>query len=323
VIIVVVLLFCVYFLLGYSEDRNIKIIFAILFVLISFVIKFSIDVTKTADYDNYLYIIALPGLEISLKTVFSEPYFFHIGRLLYEYFPKEKRLAFFTESSFIYTTVFFIWLAYLKNISTFNKVIIFSLYYYFFSYIVYRNGPAYMLSGVCFYYLHKDRYLKITPFLLLAHLSSLPVIIFSIFKNKLGDKKLLVLCFLFIISFSLLIQIELFGIYEKFLGYKEEAVFGQNIFHKVYFYSFVTLTIFLYLFKKDLIYNYTYLLLFVTYLILNYSNSVMGYRFSIYLTLYLALNPKLFYGESVRKKLFFVLPIFLLLFVFNHLTLQK
>jgi hypothetical protein len=323
VIIVAALLFCIYFLLGYFIDRNFKILFAILFVILSYVLKFSIDVTKTADYDNYLNLITLDLPEFSLKMLFSEPYFFQIGSWLCKYYSEEQSLAFFTESSFICTTIFFLWLAFLKNVSTFNRIIIFSLYYYFFAYIVFRNGPAYMLSGVTFYYLHKNIYLKATALLFLMHLSSLPVIFFSIFKNKLGDRKLLLVCFLFIIFFNILVRIELFALYDKFSSYENEAEYGQSIFHKIYFYSFVLFNIYLFHFKKDVIYNYTYLLLFVTYLILNYSNSVMGYRFSIYLTLYLMLNPKLDYSETNRTTLLFLTPIFFVLFIYNYLTLQK
>jgi len=323
VIIVATLLFCVYFLLGYFKDRNWKILFAILFLILSYLLKFSIDVTKTADYENYLYLITLDLPEFSLKMLFAEPYFFQLGSWLIKYYSKEQSLAFFTESSFIYSTIFFLWLAFLKDVSTFNRIIIFSLYYYFFAYIVFRNGPAYMLSGVSFYYLHKNIYIKTTVLLFLMHLSSLPVIFFSMFKNKLGDRKLIFICFLFIIFFNILVRIELFALYDKFSFYANEAEYGQSIFHKIYFYSFVLFNICLIYFKKDVIYNYTYLLLFVTYLILNYSNSVMGYRFSIYLTLYLMLNPKLDYSDENRPRLLYLIPIFFAIFIFNYLTLQK
>jgi hypothetical protein len=316
------LLFCVYFLLGYFEDRNVKISYAILFVILSFVLKFSIDVTKTADYDNYLFVLALDRIGFSLKALFAEPYFFQIGALLYKYYPKEQSLAFFYESSFIFSTVFFLWLAFLKNVSTFNKVIVFSLYYFFFTYIILRNAPAYMLSAVCFYYLQRNLYLKSTALSFLVHLSSLPIIFFSLFKNKLGDRKLILVCLFYIIFFNLLLRIEFLGIYEKFLIYASFNS-GQSVFHQIYFYIFIAYNIYLFFVKKDIIYNYTYLLLLVTYLILNYSNSVMGYRFSVYLVLYLMINPKLTYTEKIRPKFLFLLPIFLVLFIFNYLTLQK
>ena len=320
-IIVAALLFCVYFLLGYVEDRNLKISNAILFIILSFVLKFSIDVTKTADYDNYLYLLALERSDFSIKTLMAEPYFFQIGALLYKYYPKEQSLTFFYESSFMFSTIFFIWLGFLKNVSTFNKIVVFSLYYSFFAYIILRNAPAYMLSAVCFYYLHRNKYLKITALSFLAHLSSLAVIVFSIFKNKLGDKKLLLICLLYIIFFNMLIRIELFGIYEKFLIYTDGKDSGQSFFHQIYFYLFIFLNIYLFYVKKDIIYNYTYLLLFVTYLILFNSNSIMGYRFSVFLVLYLLINPKLDYNENIRPKLLFLLPIFFVLFLLNYLTL--
>ena len=78
-IILAVLLFCVYFLLGYFEDRNQKICYAILFVIVSIVLKLSIDVTKTADYDNYLYLLALDRSDFSIKTLFAEVWLELIG----------------------------------------------------------------------------------------------------------------------------------------------------------------------------------------------------------------------------------------------------
>lgn len=320
-IILAVLLFCVYFLLGYFEDRNQKICYAILFVIVSIVLKLSIDVTKTADYDNYLYLLALDRSDFSIKTLFAEPYFFQIGALLYKYYPKEQSLTFFYESNFMFSTIFFLWLGFLKNVSTFNKIVVFSLYYSFFAYIILRNAPAYMLAAVCFYYLHENKYLKITVLSFFMHLSSLPIIIFSLFKNKLGDKKLIIICLLYVIFFNILLKIELFGVHEKFLIYASFSNSSRGIFHQIYFFAFIASNIYLYYIKKDIIFNYTYLLLFVSYLILNYSNAVMGYRFSIYLVLYLLINPKLDYNENIRLKLLFLLPIFFVLFLFNYLTL--
>ena len=322
-IIVAGLLFCVYFLLGYFKDRNVKISYAILFVILSFVLKFSIDVTKTADYDSYLHIIAIDTSAFSLKSLFTEPYFFQLGSWFLKYYSAEHSLAFFYEFSFIFSTIFFIWLAFLKNVSTFNKVVIFSLYYSFFAYIILRNAPAYMLSAVCFYYLHKNKYLKITVLSFLLHLSSLPTIIFSFLKNKSGDKKLIILCLLYALSFHMLVRIELFGIYEKFLVYASLKNPSQGIFHQMYFYFFIIFNIYLLFVKKEIIYNYTYLLLFTTYIILNYTNSVMGYRFSVYLVLYLMINPNMIYNENSRPRLLFLLPVFFTLFIVNYLILQK
>jgi hypothetical protein len=321
VIIVAVLLFCVYFLLGYFEDRNEKICYAILFVIVSIVLKLSIDVTKTADYDNYLYLLALDRSDFSIKTLFAEPYFLQLGSWLYRYYPKEQSLAFFYESSFIFTTIFFVWLGFLKNVSTFNKIVVFSLYYYFFAYIILRNAPAYMLAAVCFYYLHENKYVKMIALSFFMHLSSLPIIFFSLFKNKLGDKKLIIICLLYIIFFNILLKIELFGVYEKFLVYASFSNSSQGIFHQIYFFAFIAFNIYLFYVKKDIIFNYTYLLLFVTYLILNYSNAVMGYRFSVYLVLYLFVNPKLYYDEKARNKLLLLVPVFFALFILNFITL--
>ena len=270
-IIVAALLFWSFILIGYFKARNVKILFAMIFVILSFLLKFSIDVARTADYPNYIYVITLDRPEFSLKSIFNEPYFFELGSWLYKNYSAIQGMTFFTEASFYCSTVFFLWLAFLKNVSTFNKIVVFSLYYCFFAYIVYRNAPAYMLSGVSFYYLHRNKYIKSTWLLFLAHLSSIPVIIFTLFKNKLGDKKLVIICLLLILSFNILIRIELFGIYDKFHFYSIQTEYGFSIFHIVYFYVFFLLNIYLLYIKKEIIYNYTYLLLFTTYLILNYS----------------------------------------------------
>jgi hypothetical protein len=39
-----------------------------------------------------------------------------------------------------------------------------------------------------------------------------------------------------------------------------------------------------------MVFNYTYFPIFITYILLQFANAVMGYRFSIYLVLYLLLS---------------------------------
>jgi len=323
IILIITLLYFVYFLMGFSKVRTTKFLFAVFFIVLSYLLKTVINISKTADYENYLYIIADAKPEFSFKMLFEEPYFFYLGSWLCRYFPKKESLEFFYDASFIYTTIFFIWLAFLKNISSINKIIVLSLYYFFFAYIVLRNAPAYILSSVCFYYLHQNKYIKFTVISFLTHLTVVPAIIFSKFKNKLGDKKLLFMCLIFIATFNLLINIPFFGISEKFAGYADEKEYGQSIFHKVYFIVVVVLNLYLYRIKKDIIFNYTYLFLFAAYLVANYSNAVMGYRFSIYLILYLMINPQLNYSLNTKRILILVVPLCFVLFIFNYLTLQK
>lgn len=308
--------FLVYYLLNQNFNVKIKIVLSFFFVILCFAIKFNIDVSQMPDYDGYFQVIGTVNPEISIKTLFAEPYYFQIVNYLYQNNSATDSIKYFYNINFVLTLTFFIWLSFLNDISIWKKIVLYVLYFYLFSYVLLRNAPAYLLIGILYYYLHKGKYVRICLLSFFAHLSSLPILLFSFFKNKKGDKKLLVLLLLFFFGFNILLKLPVFGIYEKFTYYREGHAYGQSIFHKVYFIFMLIINMFLVFKNRDLLYNYTYSFIFLTYFFIQLASPVMGFRFSIYIILYLLLNPKLVIDDKLEKWFNWLSPV-LVVFVIN------
>lgn len=308
--------FIVYLLLNLKFNINLRIILAFLFVVLCFIIKWNIDVSKMPDYPNYFKIIGIIEPELSFKMLFAEPYYFQFVNYLYKTHSAADSIKYFYNINFFLTLTFFVWLSFLNDISIWKKIVLFVFYFYLFSYVLLRNTPAYVLIGVLYYYLHKKIYIKFCILSFLAHLSSFPILFFSFFKNKKGDKKLFILLVLFFLGFNILLSLPIFGVYEKFTSYQEGQEYGQSIFHKIYFVVIILINLYLLLKNKNLVFNYTYSFIFLTYFFIQIASPVMGFRFSIYMILYLLINPELKLNYQLEKWFNWLSPL-LIIFVIN------
>jgi hypothetical protein len=278
-----------------------------------------IDVSTMPDYDAYYKVIGLIEPEFSFKILFTEPYYFQIVNYLYKSHSAEFSINIFYYINFILTVFFFIWLAFLKDISIWKKMFLYSFYYYLFAFVLLRNTFPYVLTGFLFYYLHQDKYLKITILSFLGHLSSVPILLFSVYKNKLGDKKLFIYLMIYVVIFNFILHMPFFNLYEKFNTYQEQEEYGQNLFHKIYFVLLISGNIYLFFKNRDVIYNYTYMFIFSTYLFLQMSGPVMGFRFSVYLIIYLILNPKFIFSNRSEHLLNVGLPVVMVFILISNI----
>jgi len=281
----------------------------------------NIDVIDMPDYDSYYRVIGLVNPEMSFKMLFAEPYYFQFVNYLYKNNSAEYSINFFYYVNYFATVVFFVWIAFLKDISAWKKMLLFALYYHLFAFVLLRNTPSYVLVGFLFYYLHKEKYLKISLLSFMGHLSSLPILFFAFFKNKLGDKKLLALSVLFFFAFNIILQLPFLGVYEKFSGYQEGDEYGKSLFHKIYFLLFLIVNTYLFFKEKRLFFNYTYTFTFLTYLVLQFASPVMGYRFSIYLVIYLMLSPHLKFEVETERNLNLFSPVLFFLFLISYMSI--
>lgn len=311
----------VYYLLTLKFNIKVKIVLSFLFVLLCFAIKFNIDVSKMPDYDGYFQVIGVVNPEFSIKTLFAEPYYFQIVNYLYQKNSAVDSIKFFYNVNFYLTLTFFIWLSFLNDINIWKKIVLYVLYFYLFSYVLLRNAPAYLLVGFLFYYLHRGKYIKISLLSFFAHLSSLPILLFSFFKNKKGDKMLFILLLLFFFGFNILLKLPVFGIYEKFTYYREIHEYGQSVFHKIYFIFMIFINLFLVFKNRDLFYNYTYSFIFLTYFFIQLASPVMGFRFSIYIILYLLLNPKLVLDDKLEKWFNLLSPVLVIFAIYSYYSI--
>jgi len=321
-IIIVILNFFLYYSLNIINIKSVKHIISVLFFLSSIIFFFFIDFPKLPDYQQYFNVIGIQNNQITIKTLFTEPYYFELVSLLNTKYSSEVSILFFYFINTTITTFFFIWISYNTKNSLWKNIFLYSMYYYLFSFILLRNTPSYILIGILFYFINKNIYFKSALISFFCHLSSLPVLVFSFFKNKKADLILLIIVFCYIFFFNILTKFEVFGIYDKLSIYQDDKDYGQNIFHKIYFYLLLILNIYFFYRNKSLVFNYTYILLFVTYLILQSIGPVMGFRFSIYLLFYLFLNenfsPKSKY--ELVKNILSISLIILLIYNYNQLA---
>jgi len=321
-ILFVLINFFLYYSLNIFDAKFIKNVIAFLFFITSFILFLLINFPKLPDYQQYFNVIGIRDNEFTLKVFFTEPYYFEIVNLLNTKFSSEFSILVFYFINTIITTLFFIWISYNKNNSKWKNIFLYSMYYYLFSFILLRNTPSYILISIMFYFINRNKYFKSALFSFFCHLSSLPVLIFSFFKNKRADLNLLIIAIGYIFIFNVLTKLEVFGIYDKLTVYQEDKDYGQNIFHKLYFFLFLSLIFYTYFKNKKLLFNYTFILIFVTYLILQSIGPVMGFRFSIYLMFYLFLNEKFFpkNNNELLKNILSVSLVILLLFNYNQLN---
>lgn len=302
------------FFLYYAMCEDKKNIYYCCFIFFSFLIMLNIDVTTLPDYDAYFLLI---DADIDYISLLSEPYYYYLGTLFKSFFDSYGALKIFYNINFIITLSFFIWLSFVKTISVWRKLILYSFYYYLFSYILLRNTPAYLLCGLLFYSLHVKKVCRFSFFSFLFHTTSIPVLTFSILRNKKADWILLLLLLLYLAVLKVLFSLEVFGLYEKFLIYSTIEGYGTSIFHRVYFIIFILFNLFVLYARQNVVFNYTYSFIFATYLFLHFFSPVMGFRFSIYLIFYLMLHPFLEFDEKISRSLN-ILSIFLMfLTLFN------
>jgi EpsG family len=321
--ILVLSIFLSYFVLSNQKNVEWKICMLFLFIILTFCYKLTVNISSMPDYDGYIQSIGVDNTTNWFMLLFSEPYFFQIINLLTRYYSEGSSIVFFYEVNYVITLFFFCWVAFRKDISTWKKVLLFSLYYYLFSYVLLRNTIAYVLTGLLFYFMHKEKYLKISIFAFLAHLSCLPILIFSAFKNRRSDRVLIVIMSLYIIFFFVIINLNIItpDLNEKLYTYQSSQEYGKSIFHKMYFYILLGINYILFRYQKNVFFNYTYILIFFTYLAIQYISPVMGFRFSIYLIIYILLNPKCIFNKKIEFHLNWLSFLLLGLSLFNHNSL--
>lgn len=322
-IILSIISFFFYFTSSISKNKIIKLAFAFLFVVSTLILRFIVQNSQLHDYDSYFSVIGSIEPEFSYKVLLTEPYYFQLVNYLFKYFSAETSINVFYGINYFFTTFFFIWLLFVKDIHPWKKVLLFSLFYYLLAYLLLRNTLAYLALAYLFYRINFKEVYKLSYTALLSHLSSLPALFFGGFKNKRGDLLLIFSVVLYISLFSIIIKLEAFQLYEKFSLYQDSTEYGFSMFHKLYFYGFLFLNLVLFLLRRNIIYNYSYLPLFATYIILQFSNGVMGYRFSIYLIFYLLLfisEKKVYSKLNILLNYSSILLIFLSIYNFKSIS---
>ena len=277
-----------------SANTSYKRLFVICFVIASFVLRYVIDPQWNNDYDLYFNFKIFQEPKNILSIFIGEPYLY-LEYACFNFFFNDKEIVFLSMYwfTFLISTFFFVWLLTRKDIEMWKKMFLFTCYYFFFAFVLLRNGPAYILFAYYLYYTFREKkfyWVVLTP---LMHLSSWVLLITLFHKKKNYFAFCALLVFLTVISFFFLFPVlsekDTFDkIVFKINAYSSGmAVIG--IMHKLYFLLITTLVLIgSLLYKKKMLHP-----IIVTTLVFYYLgffiNPVVGFRFSpfVFLALFL------------------------------------
>jgi hypothetical protein len=285
-----------YFACLASTGTKQKILYTGLFVVFSIALRVVLDVTLNNDYYYYYDFKIFHKPTSFLSFLVNEPYLYSVYAFFTFFFDAKKEvfLAMYW-FNFLITTLFFIWLLYRKDVAMWKKMILFVFHYFLFGFVVLRNGPAYMLFALYFYYTFRSKkfnWILITP---LMHISSCLLLVTYFHKWKNYFKGLL-FAGIFITLFFLVLKPYLASIAAFTSIVSKIEIYSQGMpvvgFMHVLFFLFI-FSLFLagfLLYRKKMFHPIlvtTLLFYGVTFFI----NPVVAHRFSPYVIFALLLFP--------------------------------
>ena len=323
----ITLLFIFYYLMCQNHIKyEIKIIYLVLFICFSFLLRVLIPINTNKDFIGYyeLYNFETPDDFFSFLTI--EPYLYFIFNI-FELFTKNKLEIIISIYwlNFLISLYFYIWLAFRYDIELWKKVLIFVFYYFLTCYVVLRNAPVYFIYSYFFYYSFRaTRYNKIilTP---LIHISSIPLLVLLLHRSKKYFKFLLSALLLFI-PFFLIIILPIIKNYELLKMTIDKAdTYGEgmsnvSIFHKLYFCFITGIFIINTFYIKRNIFHPLIITTFIIYYIAYFINPVIGFRYTPYIIFSILLNNfnlshnNFSFTKILNLVVFFLLPYF----IFNY-----
>jgi hypothetical protein len=240
-------------------------------------------------------------LKIRFEDIVFEPYFLFLSKNLLSWFSILQVLKFYYFLLFFTGMSFFIWLAFSTDLSFWKKYFIFNLFYILFTFVLLRNGIAYVMLALFFYYLSKNIHIKILYSSILFHITAFPVLLFSFFRTKKINYYIIPIGLFLISLFVFLFYSKYSMLYLKFKDFKKNSIAYNYLFHNIVFFLTLLIMFFYIRFHKHILNNYYFILLIFVYIILFYFNVVMGFRFSFYIILYLIMNVNLNFFPKFEK----------------------
>lgn len=316
----------------YSFDSKKSFFFVFFFVLSSFFVRLLVLPSLNNDYLLYYNFQIFHKPNSIFSFLLNEPYLYLVY-VFFDFFLDSKENVFLGMYWFNYliSTIFFTWLVKRIDVEAWKKMVLFVCYYFIITFVVLRNGPAYILFALYFYYSFRNEkfnWIFLTPFM---HISSCLLLVVSFYKCK-NYYSILTFVFLsiiliFLFGNTLLSHIEFFkSILNKIDIYSKGIVY-TGIMHKIFF-TFIVFLIFIgfLVYKKKMLHPILMTTFFI-YIISYCINPVVAFRFSPYVILALMLYP---FDSVLEKKhlrivnlvtiLFF--PIFVYTISNTHQTLK-
>ena len=326
-LVVIVLLFLFYSAYCVvKKNEKMALLLALIFIFLSVLLRINVRSELNKDYDNYLSLLSndFTLFDSGVFKIFSEPYYY----ASVQFFnwiaggTDKMQLEKVYQLNFVFSTLFYLWLARISDIHIWKKIFLFSFTYFLFTYTAIRNSVAYYLVTILFYEVQREGVFRWAFLAFLAHISALPVLLISFFKNRKPSFWVIFsLVTIAVLGYTVGQSIESFSfIFQKLDEYSEYSL-QQNSIHKIYFYLLLAVTLFLLIIDSSAVFNNIYIGLFVVYVILFMMNPVLGFRFSFYLILYLIVYPG--YKNSIFNKVAqLAIPLFVGLLLFSFLDMS-
>lgn len=296
---------------------------AIAFVIISFLLRFSIDVDTVRDFRPYYESFLTVKYSHIPPEMLIEPYRVILFQTIL-LFGGEDSLVQIQAVYFIHflcVTAFFIWLSYLKDVSFVTKLVLFIGFYPPIAFVWVRAGMAYMASCYLIYTFSQGRWRPLHFLLPFIHISTIPLLLVTMIRGFGPYKKALIILVLAPIAFLLLDSSYANYAFNKWNRYSETGAqrdsTGLFVLHMFNIFLFVYLAIINAQFRK----NFLVLSMMATYIALYYFNPVMGLRVFPFVLIACIVERILFvrYGYMTLIVVLALLPVYF--FRFNQILL--
>lgn len=278
-------------------------LFILCFIISSVVLRLIIHVSLNNDYLLYYNFQIFHKPHGFVSFLLNEPYLYSVY-VFFSFFLNSKESVFLGVYWFnwLIASCFFCWLIKRIDVETWKKMILFVCYYFILTFVVLRNGPAYILFALFFYYSFRNKkfnWVLLTPFM---HISSSLLLVTFLYKSKFYFS-VLVFVFLFIFLFFFISPfLSHIGAFESILdkiSIYSKGIPSIGIMHKIFFMfiSFLIIAGFLF-YKKRMLHPILMTTIFI-YMISYYINPVVAFRFSPYVIFALLFYP---FDSIISKK---------------------
>lgn len=288
------LMFLSYYALCSVRTRGALIYFIMcFFVALSILLRVQLPPEYSKDYLAYAQVDGVLEAEITLISLFSEPYRLILYKIIRHFLSNDYSLvvaAYYF--NLLVNNIMFIWASRLPDVSLWRKMLFFSLCYLVFAYVWLRASVAYMLVLFLLYYGSRRRMQWIGYFAPLVHMSALPVIYLWVLRNPRGIIKIGMF-----IALGALVVLFLSSDYAYHIIYKAGQYLlssedEKSVFHHVYFgVLLLWFVMYMRVYKNHLNEKFFLVSLFALYVVVHSINVVVGNRVSLFLIAALLFFP--------------------------------
>jgi hypothetical protein len=274
------LLAVTFILLTIQKKNGMWLFSAVVFTLTAAFIKHSIDIRDVKDFAPYFASFRAVKNGTVPTELLVEPYRLALFKVV-EFFGNTddlSQIGLIYYFHFLVVTGFFVWLAYLKEVTFELKLVLFLAFFPTMAFVWIRSGMVYVASCVLFLNVTSRRF-RVLHFLLpLIHASVTPLVVAMKIKDFSPMRKGLIILASVVAGFFILESSYVQYIIHKLDRYSETSDRRTSIdlllFHAANILTFIYLALINSKFRK----NFVVLVLMGTYILLYFVNPIVGIR---------------------------------------------